>query len=63
MISFQQTKFTEFITGQRAFSNWNSYIDEFNKIGGHQVINRMEIHLEEAIKNKKRIDNLLKRRY
>ena len=38
-------------------------IDEFNEIGGQQVINRMEIHLEESIKNKKRIDNLLKRRY
>ena len=63
MISFQQTKFTEFITGQRTFLNWNSYIDEFNEIGGQQVINRMEIHLEESIKNKKRIDNLLKRRY
>ena len=59
LIAFQQTKFTEFITGQKDFKIWELYVDEFYRLGGELVINRMGIHLDDARENKKKIDLLL----
>lgn len=61
LIALQQTRYTEFITGQIDFKFWQSYTDEFYNNDGRMVIDRMSKQLIDAGKNKETIDQLLSR--
>ena len=59
LIGFQQMAYAEFIKGDRDFSQWDSFVDEFLNRGGREVQEKMWTYYQEIKSTEKEIDSLL----
>ena len=56
---YQQTKLTEFIVGDLDISDWDKHVNDYNKLGGNEILTNMKQYYKETLGTAERVKSII----